>query len=169
MHRSARNSRFIALLACAAIAASACGTGDADRSRDTAQPGVQDSAIGPTITVYKTAACGCCRDWVDHLRANSFRVVAIDTSTAGIDRLKRAHGVPASAGSCHTAFVNGYVVEGHVPAADVRRLLKESPRLVGIAVPGMPVGSPGMEGPAVERYDVLALYSDGRSTVFARH
>ena len=169
MHCFTRNSRFIALLAIAVIAASACGPGDAEPYRDTTQPKVQDSTFGPTITVYKTAACGCCGDWVAQLRANSFRVVAIDTSAVGIDRLKRAHGVPASAASCHTAFVNGYIVEGHVPAADLRRLLRESPRLVGLAVPGMPVGSPGMEGPAMERYNVLALYSDGRSTVFARH
>lgn len=170
MHRPTHNSRFMSCLALAAIVASACSAEEAGLSRDTMRLArVRDSATGTVVTVYKTPACGCCRGWVDHLRANSFRVIAIDTSSAEIERLKRAHGVPGFAASCHTAFVNGYLIEGHVPAADVQRLLKESPGIVGIAVPGMPAGSPGMEGPVVERYDVLALHADGRHTVFARH
>lgn len=164
-------SRVIPCLALAAIAVSSCSATETDLPGDTMvlERGRDSSTGAPAITVYKTAACGCCRGWVAHLRANSFRVIAIDTSSAEIGRLKRAHGVPGSAASCHTAFVNGYVIEGHVPATDVQRLLKDSPGIVGIAVPGMPAGSPGMEGPVVDRYDVLALHPDGRHTVFARH
>lgn len=120
------------------------------------------------ITVFKDPGCGCCRSWVEHLRKHGFDVVARDTS--GMDRVKTTAAVPARLQSCHTAFVNGYVIEGHVPAADIERLLKERPKVAGLAVPGMPAGSPGMEmGGRSDRYDVIAFTRGGESRVFARH
>lgn len=120
------------------------------------------------ITVFKDANCGCCKSWVDHLRKHSFTVIAKDT--ADLSGVKRVGGVPERLHSCHTAFVNGYVVEGHVPAADIQRLLKEKPKIAGIAVPGMPAGSPGMEfGGAKDPYEVIAFNRDGTSRVFAKH
>jgi len=125
-------------------------------------------APGPRITVFKDPNCGCCKSWVDHLRKHGFDVIARDTSdVAGVKRTGR---VPEPLHSCHTAFVNGYVIEGHVPAADIQRLLLEKPKIAGIAVPGMPAGSPGMEmGGRVDRYDVIAFNRDGTTRVYARH
>jgi hypothetical protein len=119
------------------------------------------------VTVYKSPTCGCCKEWVKHLEANGFKVQARDV--ADVTPLKAKHGVSPELGSCHTALVDGYVIEGHVPAADVRRLLKERPAVKGLAVPGMPVGSPGMEGPYKEPYSVLTFDEAGRTTVYARH
>ncbi len=120
------------------------------------------------ITVFKDANCGCCKSWVEHLRKHSFTVVAKDT--ADLSGVKLVGRVPERLHSCHTAFVNGYVVEGHVPAADIQRLLKEKPKIAGIAVPGMPAGSPGMEmGGVRDAYDVIAFNRDGTTKVFARH
>lgn len=120
------------------------------------------------VTVYKDPNCGCCKNWIEHLRKHAFEVSARDTSDlAGI---KTANRVPEQLYSCHTALIGGYVVEGHVPAADIRRLLQEKPRIAGIAVPGMPIGSPGMEqGSRVDRYDVIAFNRDGSTYVFAKH
>lgn len=120
----------------------------------------------PTITVYKTPTCGCCTDWVDHLRENGFSVVAHDLDD--LSPIKAELGIRRELASCHTAVVDGYVVEGHVPADLIARLLTERPAVTGIAVPGMPIGSPGMEGPYSQRYDVLTFDRDGRTTVFAR-
>src|SRR5688500_15551403 len=97
------------------------------------------------IVVYKTPTCGCCGRWVDHMKANGFTATVKDT--VDLAPIKKRLGVPPSMVSCHTTVVNGYVVEGHVPAEAVRKLLKERPAIVGIAAPGMPAGSPGMEGP----------------------
>ena len=123
----------------------------------------------PTIEVYKSATCGCCSKWVDHLKANGFAVRT--TNREDLAEFKASHRVPRSVQSCHTAIVNGYVIEGHVPASDVQRLLKERPAIVGLAVPGMPLGSPGMEvaGRKGQPFDVLALDKDGKSRVFASH
>ena len=122
----------------------------------------------PGLTVYKDEGCGCCRKWVDHMRANGFGVTAHDVPD--IDVIKKQLGVPGSLASCHTALVGGYVVEGHVPADVVRRLLKERPQIAGLAVPGMPVGSPGMEmGDRHDPYDVIAFARDGKTSVFAKH
>jgi hypothetical protein len=121
----------------------------------------------PTVKVFKSATCDCCARWVEHLRAHGFVVEVTDASD--VDRVKREHHVPVQASACHTALVGGYFVEGHVPAEDVERLLKEKPRIAGIAVPGMPIGSPGMEGPDPEPYDTLAVGTDGKATVFAAH
>ena len=122
----------------------------------------------PTVTVFKDPNCGCCKQWVEHLREHAFTVITKDTSD--ISAPKRTGRVPEHLYSCHTAFVNGYVVEGHVPAADIQRLLKEKPKVAGIAVGGMPAGSPGMEmGSRKDRYDVVAFNRDGTTKVFERH
>jgi hypothetical protein len=133
-------------------------------------PRAGTAASKPTaITVYKDPSCGCCKNWVDHLRANGFAPEVHDRSD--MDALKDSLGVPAKLRSCHTAVVGTYVVEGHVPAADVKHLLATKPtKTVGVAVPGMPAGSPGMEvGGRVDRYDVVAFAPGGATRVFARH
>ena len=117
--------------------------------------------------VYKSPTCGCCGLWVDHLKAAGYRVTARDTSD--MTAIKRRHGVPASMQSCHTTLVGGYVVEGHVPAEDVTRLLREKPAIIGISAPGMPRGSPGMEGPIKDRYDVVTFDKSGHSRVYSSH
>ncbi len=119
------------------------------------------------VMVYKTPTCGCCSKWVDHLEANGFKVKS--KNLADVSPVKRMNGVPLQLSSCHTAIIGGYFVEGHVPAEDVKRLLKERPDVAGIAVPRMPEGSPGMEGPNPEPYSVLAVKKDGSIEVFARH
>jgi len=124
--------------------------------------------VRPHITVFKDPACGCCKSWVEHLRKHGFDVAVRDTSD--VTGAKRTGRVPEQLHSCHTAFVNGYVVEGHVPAADIQRLLRDKPKIAGIAVAGMPVGSPGMEmGGRADKYDVIAFGRDGTTRVFARH
>jgi hypothetical protein len=128
------------------------------------------SHAGPvSITVYKSPQCGCCKTWVEHLRKEGFEVTANDVDD--MPAIKAKLGVPGALGSCHTAVVGEYVVEGHVPGADIRRLLAEKPKVAGIAVPGMPVGSPGMEIPGVpaDKYDVIAFAKDGKHRVFASH
>jgi hypothetical protein len=121
------------------------------------------------IEVYKSPTCGCCSKWVEHLRAHGFTVRATDTSA--MDELRAKYGVPRALRSCHTALVSGYVIEGHVPASDVQRLLSERPAVAGLAVPGMPIGSPGMEVPSgkTEPYDVIAFDKDGHPRSFATH
>ena len=120
------------------------------------------------IVVYKNPDCGCCGKWADHLRESGFSVREI--ASTDMQRIKSEAGVPETLGSCHTATVGGYIVEGHVPAQDVRRLLAEKPAISGLAVPGMPLGSPGMEGPyPAERYDVLGFDPEGGTRVFSRH
>lgn len=134
------------------------------------RPAAAAAAPKPTsITVYKDPSCGCCTKWVDHLRANGFAPEVHDRSD--MDALKDSLGVPAKLRSCHTAVVGAYVIEGHVPAADVKRLLTSKPaKTVGVAVPGMPAGSPGMEmGGRIDRYDVVAFAPGGATRVFARH
>ena len=122
-----------------------------------------------SVTVYKDPMCGCCTKWVDHLRANGYATQVHDRSD--MDALKDSLGVPKGLRSCHTAVVGRYVVEGHVPAADVKRLLASAPTtVIGLAVPDMPVGSPGMEmGERVDRYEVIAFGAKGKTHVFARH
>ncbi len=124
---------------------------------------------GPTVQVYKLSTCGCCANWVQHLEANGFttRVMSLDD----LGEIKAKHNVPVAARSCHTATVDGYVIEGHVPAADVRRLLRERPAVLGLAVPGMPIGSPGMEVPNVKPspYNVVSFDHRGQLRVFSSH
>ncbi len=121
----------------------------------------------PEVEVWKDPNCGCCKDWIAHVEANGLSVKAHDTGNNPV-RLKL--GMPKSLGSCHTALVQGYVIEGHVPAREIHRLLKERPPALGLAVPGMPVGSPGMDGPSYngrkDPYDVLLVRRDGTSKVF---
>lgn len=124
-------------------------------------------AFAADVVVYKNANCGCCKKWIAHLEANGFTVKAHNVTD--LLASKTAHNVPPTLYACHTARVGGYVIEGHVPAADIKRLLAEQPRVRGIAVPGMPAGSPGMEGPQPVRYDVLTFDKDGRTAVYARH
>lgn len=124
---------------------------------------------GTTVEVYKTPTCGCCTKWVEHLQAHGFTVRS--TNLQHLTEVKTKHHVPQRLHSCHTGVVNGYVLEGHVPATDVQRLLKERPAVAGLAVPGMPTGSPGMEvrGARAQPYDVIAFEKDGRTQVFASH
>src|SRR5688572_24170808 len=131
--------------------------------------GAAAQARGTRVEVYKSPTCGCCSKWVDHLRSHGFEVRVTDTET--VDELKAKHGVPRQVRSCHTALVGGYVVEGHVPAADVQRLRGERPAIVGIGVPGMPIGSPGMEvaGVKAQPFDVIGFAKDGSTRVFASH
>ena len=122
-------------------------------------------ASGPAVTVFKSPSCGCCKSWVEHLKKNGYAVTARDV--ADVNPLKDAHGVPQSLRSCHTALVGGYVIEGHVPADVVARLLRERPKIAGLAVPGMPAGSPGMEMGRAEHYDVIAFDKAGKTRVYA--
>lgn len=130
--------------------------------------GLARPALAAEVNVYKSPTCGCCKEWVKHLQANGFSVKAHDV--ADLSRYKVANGVPVTLGSCHTATVGGYVIEGHVPASDVKRLLKERPPVRGLAVPGMPIGSPGMEqGGHKQRYDVLTFDKQGNTSVYSRY
>ncbi len=127
-------------------------------------------AQATTLQVWKDPHCGCCHLWVEHLQASGFKVEVRDVgNTAARKRL----GMPDKLGSCHTATVGGYVIEGHVPAADIHRLLKERPVALGLAVPGMPIGSPGMDGPEYkgrkDAYDVLLVQKDGSAQSFQRY
>lgn len=121
----------------------------------------------PAVEVWKDPNCGCCKDWVAHLEKNGFQVKVHET---GNNAVRARLGIPQKLGSCHTALVQGYALEGHVPASDIARLLKEKPQAIGLAVPGMPVGSPGMDGEVYggrrDRYDVLLVLKDGSSKVF---
>ena len=121
----------------------------------------------PLVEVWKDPDCGCCGDWVSHMQASGFQVQVHDTGNAAA---RKRLGVPEQMGSCHTALVAGYALEGHVPGREVHRLLKERPRAIGLAVPGMPVGSPGMDGPAYngrkDRYDVVLLLPGAKSRVY---
>jgi len=121
----------------------------------------------PAITVYRDPSCGCCSKWIEHLIKHGFLVK--DRKSDEMSEIKRGLGVPKKLESCHTGVVNGYVIEGHVPAADIQRLLKEKTKVAGLAVPGMPMGSPGMEGPRVDRYEVVSFDKAGNTKVFAKH
>lgn len=125
------------------------------------------AAADGVVTVYKSPTCGCCSKWVDHMRSNGFEVETKDMSN--MEQVKNHYGIPASFQSCHTALVDGYLIEGHVPASDIKRLLKEKPDSIGLFVPGMPMGSPGMEGPRKDDYSVLSVDREGKTSVFARH
>ncbi len=127
----------------------------------------QAPAEAMEVTVYKSATCGCCNDWIKHLKANGFSVTAHDVRN--LEQIKRQNGVSQKLGACHTATVGGYVIEGHVPAQDIKRLLAEKPAVAGLAVPGMPMGSPGMEGPRKDPYDVYTFDKDGSISVYARY
>lgn len=124
-----------------------------------------------SLEVFKSPTCGCCTKWVEHMRQAGFTVTVTDIPDAELSTLKDRQGIPAELRSCHTARIGRYTVEGHVPAADVKRLLDEQPAESGIAVGGMPIGSPGMEVPngAVQRYEVRAFNGKAAGRVFATH
>lgn len=124
-------------------------------------------AAAPVIDVYKSESCGCCSAWVDHLKANGFapRVVNVENPS---DYRERG-GIPDKLGSCHTGMIQGYAIEGHVPASDIKRLLAQKPKVKGLAVPAMPLGSPGMEGPRKDPYDVLLVQANGSTKVFKHY
>jgi len=119
------------------------------------------------VEVFKSPLCGCCGKWVEHLRQNGFEVRTHDVDDVRASREKL--GMPDRLASCHTAGIGGYVVEGHVPAADIQRLLREKPSALGLAVPSMVPGSPGMEGPITAHYETLLVRADGSTRVFAKH
>jgi hypothetical protein len=150
-------SRTAITILISAAALTAIGAGAAQRPQQ------------PVLEVFKTPTCGCCSKWVEHMRASGFTVRA--TNLDDLTDLKTKHRVPSQAQSCHTGLVNGYVIEGHVPAADVHRLLKERPPVVGIALAGMPIGSPGMEveGVKARPYEVVSFDRRGATQVFAKH
>lgn len=163
-----RRAWFVALgvVAAAAVATAAVVAGggeEADGSEAFAATGEGEGEM----VVYKAPGCVCCGRWVEHLRESGFRVRAVEAED--LAERKVEHGIGPRLASCHTAVIDGYVIEGHVPAEDVARLLRERPEVTGLAVPGMPVGSPGMEGPNPEPYRVLAFDEDGGVDVFARH
>ncbi len=119
---------------------------------------------GPEVVVYKSPTCGCCKKWVEHVQAAGFRVTVHDTSSlAGV---MERYGVPRKLTACHTAIVDGYVVEGHVPADVIQRLLKERPEIAGVAVPGMPAGAPGMESDTPAKYYILTFDKNGATSVY---
>ena len=149
-------------------AAGADATGSASGAPAAASSaGVATVADTTTVTVYKSPTCGCCTKWVHHLEEHGMRVVSRDVDD--VSPMKRQLGVPEHLGSCHTAVVGGYVVEGHVPADIIKRMLRERPQIAGIAVAGMPLGSPGMETGNGQRepYSVMAIGRDGRTSVYA--
>jgi len=131
------------------------------------------NASKPLVEVWKTPTCGCCKDWVKHLQDQGFAVKTYDVSELAKAARRAELGLAEKFGSCHTALVGGYVVEGHVPAQDIRKLLKERPRALGLSVPGMPIGSPGMDGPEYggrkDAYAVLLVQRDGSSTVYQKY
>lgn len=135
-----------------------------------AMPSLVRATTGTPLEVWKDPNCGCCHDWVLHMEAAGFTVKVHDT---GNNAVRARLGLPQKLGSCHTALVGGYLIEGHVPAGDVRALLQQKPKALGLAVPGMPIGSPGMDGPAYgnrrDPYDVLLVARDGSTRVFKSH
>lgn len=130
--------------------------------------GCTASTNATDVTVYKSPTCGCCEAWVSHLQQDGFDVKVLDVKN--VAPYKTQNGVTPKLASCHTAFVDGYVIEGHVPAQDIRRLLRERPKVTGLAVPGMPIGSPGMEqGGRKDPYQVLTFDKNGNTSIYANH
>lgn len=169
--------RRLALVPALAVTAACNQAGAADGPRSDARASApapqaaQTAAAQPAkgapvkMVVYKSPTCGCCSAWVDHVKAAGFQVEVHDT--ANVAPIKNEHGLPQHLASCHTALVDGYVIEGHVPADVIRRLLAERPQVTGIAVPGMPAGSPGMEmGDRKDPYDIIAFARDGQVSVY---
>lgn len=160
------NRLAAAVLAVAVIAANVVAY--AQPKTQTKAPAPKTAAPARTpVTVYKTATCGCCGGWVKYMDAQGYACNV--TNLADLNEVKVKYGVPANLQSCHTSLVGGYVIEGHVPAEDVQRLLKEKPAIVGLAAPGMPAGSPGMDVPNSPPYEVIAFEKNGRQRVYARH
>ena len=159
-------TRFVAVVVFVFIAAG-CQSNAADTS-DLAPVSMAEQVL-PVMMVYKSPTCGCCTKWVDYLRDAGMEVNTTDTEDMG--SIKERFGVPGKLSSCHTAVVGGYIVEGHVPFEDIQRLLKERPDAAGLAVPAMPIGSPGMEveGRPADNYNVLLFDANGNQRVYASH
>ena len=124
-------------------------------------------SAAPAVSVFKLTGCGCCDLWAEHLRKNGFAVSV--RAVPDLTPVRARYGIPDVFGTCHTALVDGYAIEGHVPAADIHRMLRTKPKIAGLAVPGMPAGSPGMEGPRSDPYDVLAFDRSGAAKVYAHY
>lgn len=136
-------------------------------SAPTGAPEVAETAdAGTAIHVYKTETCGCCGLWVDHIKAAGFEVTVENLSNADLAAVKQSHGIPVELSTCHTALAGGYVLEGHIPAEVIESFLEEAPEVRGIAVPGMPIGSPGMEGPNPRPYHVITFDGEGNRTIY---
>lgn len=172
-----RRSIELFAVACA-IALSLAACARAPSARDGAATGSAQTSASPTpvagqalplAVVHKTPTCGCCGDWIDHLRDAGFVVEVRDADD--LTPVKQRLGVPYGKGSCHTAEIGGYFVEGHVPADDIKRLLAEAPKARGLVLPGMPIGSPGMEAPdgTVQPYTVELVTRDGSTVAYATH
>lgn len=129
--------------------------------------GMASAQSADSVDVYKSPYCGCCGKWVEHLRQAGFVVHTHDVND--VPATRQQLGMPERLGSCHTAKIGNYLIEGHVPASDVKRLLAEKPQAIGLAVPSMPPGSPGMESPHPVAYDTLLVKADGKTSVFAQH
>jgi hypothetical protein len=130
-------------------------------------PLIASAAAAPVVDVYKSASCGCCTAWIEHLQKNGFTVRAHDVANAPAYRAK--FGIPDELGSCHTGMVDGYALEGHVPAREIKRLLAQRTKAIGLAVPGMPQGSPGMETGRSDPYDVVLVQANGRHLVYQHY
>jgi hypothetical protein len=136
-------------------------------TRAQARPAAKPQAPAPTMIVYKSPTCGCCQEWVTHATAHGYKATVIPTDMAPI---KAKHNIPANLASCHTTLIGGYVIEGHVPATDISRLLKERPKgILGLTIPGMPASAPGMDVLPFQPYTVLTFDAKGQTTVYARH
>ena len=152
------------LLALVAIVTTSCSSAEAAPDGAISEATTPNPDL-PSVLVYKSPTCGCCNGWVEHMERAGFVVDA--RNTTDLMTIKREGGVPPQMSSCHTAIIDGYVVEGHVPAEQVKKLLAERPQIAGIAVPGMPIGSPGMEGPNPKPYQVLSFTHTGEAEAFA--
>ena len=157
-------SLLLACLGALIVATNAWSHGNHHGGSSSLDPALKGS--GPDVHLYRDASCRCCTKWGNALAAEGFNV--IDHISKDLEAMKRDEGVPADLASCHTAFVEGYVLEGHVPVPSIQRLLREMPEITGLAVPGMPIGSPGMEvaGRTGDRYQVIALQDQGRQTIY---
>jgi hypothetical protein len=148
----------------AAVGATAVGLGGGGGATTAAAAAEQNAYA---MTVYKSPTCGCCGAWIEHMEEHGFTITVKEPRDLGA--VKVEHGITRELGSCHTGVIAGYAIEGHVPAREVKRLLEERPQVSGLAVPGMPMGSPGMEGSYTDPYDVLTFDRAGRTTVFASY
>ncbi|MEO6864641.1 MAG: DUF411 domain-containing protein [Gemmatimonadaceae bacterium] len=180
LNASIRSGLYVALCSIGVVAASGCSASKADVPPSTQTASTQGIAahaaatlapgtVGTPVRVFKDASCGCCKSWVQHMRDNGFQVTAIDEPARVLDSIKTAHGITGATASCHTAEVGNYVIEGHVPADLVQKLVSEHPSdIAGLSVPGMVTGSPGMEGGAPEHYTVVAMMRDGTTRPYAQ-
>lgn len=172
MHRRFFKSKVLALsLAATSLVLAGCTAAKDSGMSATSSPedvAIAQAALASEITVFRSPTCGCCGQWIEHAKAAGFQVK--DEVTEDMDAIKQRYGVPQSLTSCHTTVVGDYVVEGHIPAEDVQKLLTEKPDIAGIAVPGMPIGSPGMEsGDYTEPYTVFSFTESGEIDAFAEH